>query len=243
MSFVFEKGKNQEAPRVHDDAIECSVQYLVDNNYYAEALQLIAIGKFDSTPDMLVCTARCHYFQGKISAALEVLNHAAKLGWNIPDVLLLKGRCLYRMYEYERALAVFTEADQMISNAYTQTWILRCNAHLEMEANPENPDKVLVYDAQNALGVKYDWYQSDTHISLLIFVPNLSRDSLKVDFGEKKVDVEITQNGISDYHFNLEKEIIPSGSRVELSGAKVEIKMKKAEKGTQGWKLYEASTV
>jgi suppressor of G2 allele of SKP1 len=192
---------------------------------------------------MLVCTARCYYFQGRITAALEVLNHADKLGWNIPDVLLLKGRCLYRMYEYERALAVFTEADQMTSNAYTQTWILRCKAHLEMEANPDNPEKVIIYDPQSSGGVKYDWYQSDTHISLLVFVPNLSRDAVKVEFGEKRIDIEITQNGVSSYHFNLEKEIVPSESRIELSGTKVEIKMKKAEKGTQGWKLYEAPPV
>jgi hypothetical protein len=141
--------------------------------------------------------------------------------------------------EYERALAAFLEADEISSNAYTQTWIMRCTAHIEMALNPDDPNRVIMFDSEPMPDIKHSWYQSPTYVFLVMNIAGLTQDKVKVAFSDTSVDIEINQNEPSRFHFVLTKDIIPDQSRVEVSPMKVEVKLKKFEVGTDGWKLCE----
>jgi tetratricopeptide (TPR) repeat protein len=240
MSSFFAK-PTSPGSRIQDCALECSVQYLVENKQYDEALQLINIARFDSTPEMLVAAATCQLRKAKpdLERALEILCHATKLGWNLPEILLLKGRCLFKAQEYERALAAFREANDIVSDAPTRLLIVQCEAHLAVEKDPNSKNIIVFGNVQPATAHRYQWYQSTLQITLTVYAQHLEPDQLKVKFSETRVDIEILQKEPSVLKFRIDKPIIPDQSKVTITPSKVEVKMMKAVPGMQGWALSE----
>jgi tetratricopeptide (TPR) repeat protein len=221
-------------PHAHSYAIPCSVKYLVQNKCYGEALKLLERTDYRSSPELLVLAAKCRYHEGKITSALELLLYGLKSGWKIPEIYKLKGQCLFKQGEFTLAHQDFVSAFQIQPDVNTQLWIQRCEARFTLEDDPASPN-ILVFETPPPVRIRHDFYQSASHITLVIYVPNLTEEQLKVTFETMRVDVEIFQRECHLLKFKLEKAIIPdkSASRIALSKGKVEIQMAKAVPGTK----------
>jgi len=79
--------------------------------------------------------------------------------------------------------------------------------------------------------IKYDWYQTDTHIVLSVMIKNQNADHVTCDFSPHNLSFSAKLISGSDYclELDLAHEIVPKQSSYRVISAKVEIKMKKAE--------------
>jgi len=79
--------------------------------------------------------------------------------------------------------------------------------------------------------VKREWYQNATHVFITLFAKGVSEEALKVDLQEKEIAVSFPLPGSTDeeYQLNLDlaDDIVPSGSKVEVSKVKVEVVLEK----------------
>jgi hypothetical protein len=75
--------------------------------------------------------------------ALDLLIRAGRHGWNHPAILILKGRCPFKLSEHDRALEAFVEADQLASDSETRLWIMKCHAR-------KSPGDPLVFEPRPA---------------------------------------------------------------------------------------------
>lgn len=79
--------------------------------------------------------------------------------------------------------------------------------------------------------IKYDWYQTDTHIVISIMIKNQDANRVSCDFTAQTLSVSAKLESGSDYSLELDlaHEIVPKQSSHRVIPAKLEIKMKKAE--------------
>lgn len=205
-----------------------------------EALELL--GSCSATnPELLISIVDCYFTLGKYVTALEMLEKGIKRGWKLPEIVEYKGKCLFKLGEFERAIYVFKEAIEIGANAREcDTWLMRCKAHAKMEQWSSNMeyhrDKVIVIDPPITITeLKHDWYQSKTDVTLVVYCAGLTEDQVKVKFGERSVDLFIEGKERVHVHYDLEKEI-KDGGRVSVGKSKIEVKMAKAVPN-QNWKL------
>jgi tetratricopeptide (TPR) repeat protein len=228
---------------VNDIALASSVEYLVDHRLCQQALSVVNIGELDSSPELILAAATCHDAnQGTNSTAqctkaLEVIARGIWHGWNLPDLIILKGRCFFRLGDFEMAREAFQEADEIKPDPQTKLWIARCEARLLIESNQDSP-RIIRFEAPSSIDLKRDWYQSSAYVTLVVYASHVKQDELKVTFHDTRVDVEIVQKEIAMLRFRLEKPILPDQSRFEITPSKVEVRMMKALAGEK-WKLVE----
>lgn len=79
--------------------------------------------------------------------------------------------------------------------------------------------------------LKYDWYQTESHVIITVLVKNLSENDVKSQIGETSVALDLKLPNNEDEKVNLElfKSVKPAESTVKVTTSKVEIKLKKAE--------------
>jgi len=87
---------------------------------------------------------------------------------------------------------------------------------------------------------KHDWYQSDTHVIIVVHIRNLNTEGVKVEFTENHLYAECLCEDESLYKLSLAlfKQINPAESDYSISTSKLEIRMRKANKGR--WSNLEA---
>jgi len=90
--------------------------------------------------------------------------------------------------------------------------------------------------------VKREWYQNATHVFITLFAKGVLEETMKVDLQEKEIAVSFPLPGAAEeeYQLNLDlaEEILPSGSKVEVSKVKVEVVLEKKIKQTK-WRDLE----
>jgi len=79
--------------------------------------------------------------------------------------------------------------------------------------------------------IKYDWYQTDTHIVISVLIKNQNENHITCDFTAQALSFGAKLSSGSDYSLELDlaHEIVPKQSSFRVIPAKIEIKMKKAE--------------
>lgn len=234
--------------RVHEYAAEVSFLHLValakvdgdgptKEKLFREALSLIKIGHYDATPELLYATGECHFGLRNYTTALDVLSRGFQLGWQLPNLIELRGRCLFQLGEYKRAMASFLEVADMGSNTRENlTWVMRCQARDTTER--DTMSRLIEIDAPvMSLDVRHDWYQTKTHVNLIVYAVGLTEDQFKVTYTERSVEIAIDQNGATKkMQLELEHEIDPKCCDVTIGQVKVEVRMAKSVQGM--WKLW-----
>ena len=233
------KTYNSKLQKYEESARQCSIMYLSDTQHYQEALQLISSGDSEKSPEILISAANCLMGLKKYHKALELLCHAEQKGWLLPDIISTKGRILFWLGEYEQAKSTFESYENIYSrNKNTSLWLLRCAAHITLEQDPSEARIINIDTQPETSDVRSDWYQSNTTVTLTLFVSQLSQEQIDVQFHEKFVEVKIKMPDLNYRHtFNLYKEIVPEESKFEITPSKVEIKMKKVSQAS--WKAWE----
>ncbi|XP_054264409.1 protein SGT1 homolog [Macrosteles quadrilineatus] len=84
--------------------------------------------------------------------------------------------------------------------------------------------------------IKYDWYQTDTHVTVNVLVKNLSEDQVNVSLEEKTVTIHLPSE--EKFILNLSKAIVPTKCVHRVKPTKIELKLKKLNEDT--WADLEA---
>jgi len=73
--------------------------------------------------------------------------------------------------------------------------------------------------------LKYDWYQTETHVTVNVLVKNLQEDQVKISLEESSVTIYLPSEEI--FTLNLSKNILPSKCVHRVKPTKIELKLKK----------------
>ena len=92
--------------------------------------------------------------------------------------------------------------------------------------------------------VRHEWFQTDSHLILSIFVKNLERDQVQVEMKPNQVSIQVPLPSDPSRSFCLDydplfADIVPEESTVFVGKVKVEIKLKKSQVGLR-WSQLEA---
>jgi suppressor of G2 allele of SKP1 len=78
--------------------------------------------------------------------------------------------------------------------------------------------------------LKYDWYQSDSHVTVAVMIRNLVKEETQIEFGENSATALLKLPDGSDYKLQLvlHQAIVPGSSTYSITPSKLELKMAKA---------------
>ncbi len=81
--------------------------------------------------------------------------------------------------------------------------------------------------------VRHEWYETQTHAVVNVLVKNVPNECVKVDYEPTSVALHISIQGQAPFEltFRLHAAIDPEGCACNVSGAKIELKLKKATPG------------
>jgi hypothetical protein len=88
---------------------------------------------------------------------------------------------------------------------------------------------------------RHDYYHSNTHVVLVIYISNLTGDQIDVSFESRRVTIRIVQKEVAMLRFKMEHPILPECSKWVLSATKIEVKMAKAAPGSKQWAVQPES--
>ena len=79
--------------------------------------------------------------------------------------------------------------------------------------------------------MKYDWYQSETHVVVSVLARNIKQEQLKCDIKERHLNLHVDLPSVEDcsLYLHLAHEILPSQCQIKIMSTKIEIKLKKVE--------------
>ncbi|XP_069495810.1 protein SGT1 homolog [Ambystoma mexicanum] len=79
--------------------------------------------------------------------------------------------------------------------------------------------------------IKYDWYQTESHVMITIMVKNVDKNDVSVEFSDKELSALVRLPTGEDYSLKrvLLHLIVPEQSTFKVLSTKIEIKMKKTE--------------
>jgi suppressor of G2 allele of SKP1 len=88
--------------------------------------------------------------------------------------------------------------------------------------------------------IRHEWFQTETHVTVSIFIKNARKEDVSVDIEKKSLNVSV-KNASSgsevQVDFDLADNVVPEDSKFEVLSTKIEIKMKKEK--TARWKSLE----
>uniref|UniRef100_M4BMN2 CS domain-containing protein n=1 Tax=Hyaloperonospora arabidopsidis (strain Emoy2) TaxID=559515 RepID=M4BMN2_HYAAE len=164
------------------------------------------------------------------------------------------GIALFELEKYAEAKQAFesgNEAAKLVVNhalvKQFQTWIRKCEVEIDCGGDAELivPDEQIGGKLSNRINamdddllrfqptIRYDWYQSGTHVTIAILQKNLSRDDVIVTIESRKVTVRVRLSGewLEALNKALFAEVVPDRSSYKVMGSKVELKLEKNYSG------------
>lgn len=235
------------ASRLYEEAYDLMV-----NDQFEKALEIytLAIEKSDKTD----LSTRYNYYIGRSQAnlklnrfneALQDSQLALDLVKNDSRAYLKKGIALFNLKQYASALEALEEGlktSQMeVKKELFTEWINKCKSELPSaeatndakvsSTNTTDNEAATAKTAIKVAPIKYEWYQTESSVTVCILVKNLGQDDLKIETEENKLTVESKdQEKIKiNFHFNLSHRIEPKDTQIKYLSTKVEIKLKKSE--------------
>lgn len=223
---------------------ESSILFFVEEGRYPEALSLLASIDRPLEPRLLLAKCECLYHKGMIAQAIEITKKAEKNGWDLPEFYTIKGKCLYRISEFETAKAAFEKSDSLRPDTDVRRWIQSCIARIAASGDEIMSRRVirhepLIMQAMIPMKLNHEWYQTATHLTLSIFFKGLSQSQIHVMPVVNKVTVVFDIVPPVQFSVTLAKEIVPTDYHVTVTPKKVEIKLKKATNVAGQWQEIE----
>lgn len=218
---------------------EAIILYSNEVERYDQVDAALKISSHQDDFPMLFLNAKSNYQLKNYVHALQLCQNAIKLGYEIPEILMIKGRCLYNLGEYDTALNAFTKAFNMKQTQEASRCIERCKIKID-SLSDEISRRIIRYNPQNQPAFKREWYQSNDIVTVALFIKNLPKEKVSITFNADLFD--FTVEGMPQYnlHLDLFKKIIPDDCNYTVSPSKVEIKMKKAV-SREKWEALEAA--
>jgi len=80
--------------------------------------------------------------------------------------------------------------------------------------------------------VRYEWFQSETHITVAVFLKNVKKEDAKISILPTSLSIEVKLPNGSEYQLNIDllDKIVPEESNVSFLSTKIELKLKKSNR-------------
>ncbi|CAG5131554.1 unnamed protein product [Candidula unifasciata] len=225
---------------------EANEQYVNENYQKAIELYTEALGIDDKRDDIYCHRAQAYLQLGKLAEAVEDYDRALQLNDNISKAYVKKGSILFELNEYAKALDVFKEGQKRFaSDKILEDWIHRCETELTKQSKREDSTEEKNTQQSSVSNeppkVKYNWYQTHTHVIVSVMLKNVKDENLTVDVNSRalKVLVKRPDDSAVSLDLTLAHQIDPQQTATKIYSTKVEIKLKKKE-GIQ-WSTLEGS--
>ncbi|XP_007891649.1 protein SGT1 homolog isoform X2 [Callorhinchus milii] len=181
----------------------------------------------------LYCQRACaHTLLQNFKDALEDANKALELKPNCAEAYLRKGVVEYHLEMYRSAMESFKRGQELDDdNDAFETWITKCNGNLSPTGQEcVTAEEICAHNVE-VPKLKYDWYQTESHIIITIMIKNAKKDDVNVEFTEGNMNATVKLSSEENYNLNL-KLLHPIAFQhciTRVLGTKIEIKMKKTE--------------
>lgn len=194
--------------------------------------------------------------------ALEDVNNALTVNPLHEMSLFRKGLACFELEEYETAKASFQKGMELRSQSVGnddvstyQRWIRKCNSeltsnddmHITSQADlpPTPPVQVKppsTAQLQTLPEIKYQYYQSGTHMNISVLAKNLDPSDVNIDISEQHLRVYIKRGGPAEKVMDIDlfAPIVVAESKYDIRKPKVEIILKK-ETPNVNWSSLEAA--
>lgn len=220
---------------LYDEANE-----LLLNDQFDNALKLFSeeIAKETNSPSTVykchVGSAQAHLKLNNYKAALEDAEKALSLDTSDSKAFFKKGLALFNLKDYTNALKALeeglTKAETSTTKSLFNEWIIKSKAELPVAENPVEVEEVKPVIIPTPV-VKFEWYQSESVVTVSILAKNRSTNDAKVETTDRKLIVKSIgeEKPKIDFDFNLEYPILSDQTQVKYMSTKIEIKLKKCE--------------
>lgn len=213
---------------------ESSIIFLVEEGIYGGALSMFRkYFKYQLDPRLLCAKIRCLLGTGAFVEALDLAKSAEEKDWDLPEILILKGKALYQLKEYQTAKLAFEKCDHIQPSIETKRWIQRCIVQISI--SDEFSRRIIKYEPKYSgpyiNNLKHEFYQSQTQVTLVIYIKDIKENQVSVKYEPKRVEVIINTIPKMILQKNLTKGINPDGCLLKVYPKKIEIKMEKSVKG------------
>ncbi|XP_053918692.1 protein SGT1 homolog isoform X2 [Cuculus canorus] len=131
--------------------------------------------------------AYAHILLQKYADAVADAKKSLELNPNNAVALLRKGLGEYHIKNYVSALESFREGQKLdnVDDTFT-IWIKRCEETLNVSQTEGNAQQQPLPPK-----IKYDWYQTESHVIVTIMIKNAQKDDVSVQFSEKEVEIKL----------------------------------------------------
>ncbi|XP_053165824.1 protein SGT1 homolog isoform X2 [Hemicordylus capensis] len=171
--------------------------------------------------------AYAHILLQNYHEAITDTKKALALDPSNATAFLRQGIGEYHMKNYASALKSFIEGQKLDSaDPALAIWIKRCEeviSRLQTEVSSQNPLR--------PSKIKFDWYQTESHVIVTLMVKNAKKDDVNIQFFEKELNALVRLSSDEEYSLQLHllHSIVPEQSTFKVLSTKIEIKMKKPE--------------
>ncbi|GFS12102.1 SGT1, suppressor of G2 allele of SKP1 [Elysia marginata] len=218
---------------------QANENYVSENYQKAVELYTEALSLEKGRDDILTHRAQAYLQLGKLKEAAEDCDKAIQLNGNNEKAFKKKGLALYQMDEIGKALDIFQEGKKRFESDPTyDDWVRKCEEVLGKNSTAAE-QSVVPPPVTKAPGVKYDWYQTHTHVTVTVLIKNVKKECVKVFAEERslRVCVEDPSGPSCSLDLTLAHKIDPEQAVTKIMSTKIEVKLKKTE-GVQ-WKKLE----
>ncbi|XP_046383295.1 protein SGT1 homolog [Ischnura elegans] len=101
----------------------------------------------------------------------------------------------------------------------------------DASTGPNKPDSESQTSQPTEVKIKYDWYQTETHVVLTILAKNLQPEDVKIDYHETALSCSAHLPSGNDYSLELDlaHNVVPAECSHRVLASKIEIKLKKKD--------------
>ncbi|KAI9497603.1 SGT1, suppressor of G2 allele of SKP1, isoform CRA_b [Zychaea mexicana] len=189
------------------------------------------------------------------SKAVEILNGPKGTRTLLARANLQKGIVLFGLKQYKEAQQHFETAKSLNPNERTlTTWLRKVEdvlpppppvpvvpAVAAQEPAPAPVAQALVAATPQGVRARHEWFQNDTFVTIEVFIKNVKKETVSLDFFDKSLSLTIKMPAGSEFSLELDPlahEILPKESSFKVLSTKIEIKLKKKFEGIK-WSVLE----
>lgn len=188
--------------------------YMHDN--YNTAIQLYneSIAE-ELTFGAFVGLASAYVKLGKFDQAQEAANRAIEINPSSAIALYRRGQAKFYQNNYSVAMTDFEEAERL-QESLGKVFIRKCKVEITNQVLPPGKDP-------------YTWYQSESHIYIVLNVKARNLDETKIDISENSVCASVNTIAGAEFRIDLQlsRNIVSTESSFNVLQNKIEITLKK----------------
>ena len=171
----------------------------------------------------------CLYQESRYEEALQMIRQYQDLGNTAKDLTYLKGRCLFKLKQWEGAMEVFSEDD--IWNRWQAKAIVMFEIETGRQTSIEIGPEPLQYESNFDKDDIFEWSQTDNEILITLGVSFLQQKDVEIEMYPVAIDIVLKKREEAFFQKSIElySMIDTEHPKVSILQDRVEIRCSKVD--------------